>query len=299
MVNKKQIERDQRIKENIESKLNNEPNFIGYDLHVRVVNGHVTISGIVDTLLEAENAKSVVKSVDGIKTIENNITVSTDGAVDDSHVHMEVEQELENDPEIEDASINVTLQRGKVILDGKVSNLSQKQIAEKTASKAMGVKSIQNNLIVSQKERDDATIVNEINRLFSNEGLQNKDLEVDCENGKVKISGLAKITERDKAYTLATRVNGVKSVETHLVNTELGELDTGDRIAELVSASFSQDEKLRDLPIEIYEDEGHLVLEGMVSDNEQKREVDKLLHSLLEEYGQDLIAVENKIRLPD
>ncbi len=100
---------------------------------------------------------------------------------------------------------------------------------------------------------------------------------------------------------------GVKEVQDNLsvveevmgdaADTDKGELDGAVRVTREVQEAFQQDDQLKNLPITIYEAEGYLVLDGHVTDTEAKRRIDKLLHSLMEEYGEELVAVENKIRV--
>ncbi|ACB85644.1 BON domain-containing protein [Natranaerobius thermophilus] len=305
MSDQGQNNKDQELARKVDEAINNETDFSGYDINIRVVDGKVTLYGVVDTLSEVDHARKVVESIEGVEDIENNLTVSTDGAVDDSHVHMEVRQELEGEPRIKDASINVSVNNGNVYLQGTAKSLAEKNAVHEAASKAMGVKEIVDNIAVKPEEGrqkrpyDDASIVNEIQRTFSQEAEYNlgDKIEVRCQDGKVFMSGTASIEERDEARKLASKVSGVKEVNVHEVDTSRGELDRATQVTEKVKEAFSQDKTLQELPIEIYEENGHLVLDGIVRNTDQKEKVDKLLHTYMEEYGQDLISVDNKIRI--
>ena len=292
-----QKQKDEELKAKIEKAINSEKDFSGYDINVRVVDEHVTIYGVVDVLAGKNHANNVVESIEGVKEVENNLTISTDGQIYDGHIHMEVRQEIDGDPRLDDASIKISLRKGKAILEGEAKTLAQKQAAEKAASKAKGVTKVINKISVNNEENlDDASIVNEIRRHFSNEGIGDR-LEVTCHDGKVKITGIADKEEKKKSKELALQVPGVKNVSVSEINTRLGELDHSTAAAEKVKNAFLEDETLEELPIEIYEEEGHLVLDGIIDNTSQKRKIDQTLNSFMEEYGQDLVAVENKIRL--
>jgi osmotically-inducible protein OsmY len=300
-------DRDAELKQTVEEFLKKDKNLSGYDINVRVVKGKTTLQGVVDTLSEKNHARKVVESIEGVGEIENYLTVSTDGAVDDRHVYMEVRQELEGDPLLTDTRIKVLVNKGEVSLTGKAESLDMKQAAGEDAAKAMGVKRVINNIAVPELTEtddtgliitiDDNDIVNEIRRIFAAEGIENGRLKVSAEDGVVSLEGDLSIEERNRAMAAAGKIPGVKNVHAYLVNTEKGELSRAARAAEEIKRSFEEDLRLTKIPLNIYEKEGHLVLEGTVSNTEEKRLFDEKLHSLLEEFGKELVVVENKIRL--
>ncbi len=295
-----QKERDVRLKSSIESALSREKDFSGYDINVRVVNGKITLQGIVDTFTEKKHAHRVAASVEGVSEVENNLTISTDGAVDDRHVYMEVRQELEEDPLLRDIIFKVQVKKGVVTLRGEVESMAIKEAALEAAGKAMGVKEVINNLKVSKAyDMDDADIVNAIRRAFASQGINGDRIEVGCRRGVVSLKGSVGVEARNQVMALVTRVPGVKRVQVHLMDTSKEHLKDAARAAVEIKKSFALDKDLKDLSIDIYEEDGHLVLGGLLADAEEKRLVDRKLHSLLEEFGRDLTAVENKIRLPD
>ncbi len=308
MVKKEDFkDRDAELKQTVEEFLKKDKNLSGYDINVRVVKGKTTLQGVVDTLSEKNHARKVVESIEGVGEIENYLTVSTDGAVDDRHVYMEVRQELEGDPLLTDTRIKVLVNKGEVSLTGKAESLDMKQAAGEDAAKAMGVKRVINNIAVPELTEtddtgliitiDDNDIVNEIRRIFAAEGIENGRLKVSAEDGVVSLEGDLSIEERNRAMAAAGKIPGVKNVHAYLVNTEKGELSRAARAAEEIKRSFEEDLRLTKIPLNIYEKEGHLVLEGTVSNTEEKRLFDEKLHSLLEEFGKELVVVENKIRL--
>lgn len=296
---KGQKERDQKLKERLEAALEREKDFSGYDINVRVVNGRVTLQGIVDTLADKNHAHRAAAAVEGVGEIANRLTVSTDGAVDDRHVYMEVRQELMGDSRLEDVFLNVRVKKGVLTLGGKVESMAVKKAALETAAKAMGVTKIRDELkVFRDEETDDADIVNEVRRAFAVEGIEGDRVEVSCKKGVVSLKGTLDVGRRNRVLEVVSGVPGVKKVKAHLVDTSRGRKKEAALAAGEIKKSFAEDAKLWKLPIDIYEEDGHLVLEGMVADTEQKRLVEKKLHSLLEEFGRDLTAVENKIRLP-
>ncbi len=296
----RQQEKNKKLKDRLEAALAQEKDFKGYDINVRVVNGKITLQGIVDTLADKNHAHRVAARVEGAGEIENRLTISTDGAVDDRHIYMEVRQELAGPPILKDVFFNVKVKKGVLTLSGQVDSLIVKQAALEAAAKAMGITEIKDELkIIRGEDTDDADIVNEVRRTFAAEGIDDGRIEVSCKKGVVSLKGAMEIEQRNSIMKVASRVPGVKKIKAHLVDTSKGSQKEAALAAAQIKKSFDDDPHLQRLPVTIYEQEGHLVLEGLVADIHQKRLVDQKLHSLLEEYGRDLTAVENKIRLPD
>jgi hyperosmotically inducible protein len=292
--------RDDLLRIRLEKALKSDLNLSGYDINVRVVNGQVTLQGIVDVLADKDHAHRVAAAVEGAGEIENGITVSTDGAITDEDVYREIRQELEGNPHLNDMRVKVAVHEGIVTLTGTAESAGQKQGARDTVAKARGVKEIRNNLSVKTAENlDDASIVSEIQRVFIAEGIAGT-IKVAARKGVATLSGSAAVGERNRAIQAALRVPGVKEVVAHPVDTSEGELSrAAARAAEEVRTAFAADRALGGLPLSVYEREGRLVLEGTVADLEQKRQADRMLDSLLEEFGREFTAVENKIRLAD
>lgn len=300
MTTNKQKDGDDKLKSKLEASFSGAKDFSGYDINLRVAKGRVTLQGIVDTLADKNHAHSLAAAMEGVREIENKLTVSTDGAVDDRHVYMEVEQELTGDPRLEDAFFNVKVKKGVVTLGGQVESMALKQAAVEAAAKAMGVTEIKDEIkVLRQEGADDADIVNEIQRVFAAKGIKGNSTEVSCKKGIVTLKGSMGIKERKKVIEAVSAVAGVKRVKAHLIDTSRGDLKKAALAAAEIKKSFEKDRDLDKLPISIYEEEGHLVLEGLLANTEQKRLVDQKLHGLLEEYGRELTAVENKIRLVD
>jgi hyperosmotically inducible protein len=144
-------EKDRVLERRVQEALAKEKDFSGYDLNTRVVDGEVNIYGIVDTLADKEHAERVVSAVEGVRKLENDLTVSTDGAVDDRQVYMEVRQELDGDPRLQGSMIKLQVHKGNVTLSGQVENAALRAAAAESAGKAMGVKKIINNIQVDSK----------------------------------------------------------------------------------------------------------------------------------------------------
>jgi len=178
--------------------------------------------------------------------------------------------------------------------------MEKKHAVKEAASKAMGVKQIIDHTTVSNEaEVDDATLMNEVRKTFVEKRIDNKRIRVSVKDRIVSLKGEVSIKERNRALEAAAKVPGVRKVNTYLINTEKGELTKAARAAAEIKKSFSEDLKINRIPIRIHEKEGRLILEGLVGDLEQKKLIDEKLRYVKNEFGKELLSVENKIRLPD
>jgi hyperosmotically inducible periplasmic protein len=120
--------------------------FKGYDINVTAKNGHVNLQGIVDVLADIDRAVEFAQEFPGVRTVENGLTISTDGALDDDDVYLEVTQELEGDPRVNEEKIHFTVEKGVVTLLGETDSADVREAAAKVAAKARGVRNVRNNI---------------------------------------------------------------------------------------------------------------------------------------------------------
>jgi len=133
---------DRKLREKIQSMLDSHKEFKGYGLEVDVHRGKVQLSGIVDTQADGNRAVAAISNIDGVKEVENGTTISTDGAINDSEVAMEVAEELEADPRVNTGHVGAESVKGRVYLQGNVDSPEEEQAAINAASKARGVKEV-------------------------------------------------------------------------------------------------------------------------------------------------------------
>lgn len=151
MANKKS---DQELQQQIHSLFKRNKNFQGYDLKVQVVEGEVQLQGIVDVLQEKEQAEELVHSIPGINGVANAISISTDGAINDKDVIMEVQEELEANTEVDLHHIGMEKvnSHGTVVLKGKTGDPAEIEAAVQAASKARGVTKVLDQVKLKEEE---------------------------------------------------------------------------------------------------------------------------------------------------
>jgi hyperosmotically inducible protein len=107
----------------------------------------------VDSSKEKQQAGDVARKVDGVQSVQNDITVkkaneSTGEVIDDSILTAKVKAALIADSSTKAHQINVETKGGVVQLSGFVDNAASKSAATNVAKSVTGVKDVKNELSV-------------------------------------------------------------------------------------------------------------------------------------------------------
>jgi hyperosmotically inducible protein len=132
-------ESDDAVRRRVQRVLDQDTETGVYGLKANVINGEVQLTGIVDTLSEKEKVNKIVSSLEGVRGINNGISISTDGALDDEDVTFEVMEELNSDPRVDLKHIGARSVKGTVFLNGTVADPEERDAAVSAASRARGV----------------------------------------------------------------------------------------------------------------------------------------------------------------
>jgi hyperosmotically inducible protein len=147
MIDKgKQAPGNNKLAEELYDAFHKEKEFSGYDINVTAHGGQVNLQGIVDVMADVHRAVNFAKAFPGVDGVENDLTVSSDGAIDDDDVYLEVTQELGSDPAVNEENIHFTVQHGVVSLLGEADSQEERDRAFIAASKARGVRTINNQI---------------------------------------------------------------------------------------------------------------------------------------------------------
>jgi hyperosmotically inducible protein len=144
---------DSRVKDALSD--NTEYKFEG--VNVTAFKGTVQLSGFVDTYAQKYNAASIARKVQGVKDVDNDITVKSDGDrstgeyVDDKSLTARVDSALGDNPDYKFEDVNVTVLQGTVQLSGFVNTTDQKTKAGEIATHVQGVQNVVNNITVKDK----------------------------------------------------------------------------------------------------------------------------------------------------
>lgn len=204
---------DETIIANIHEKLHEKMQASAMDIKATSRDGYVHLSGIVDLYSEKKLAEEIAIHTEGIKGIENKITVAMDSNITDKHIEKEVLNKLQSQDNEAVAGVGVKVTDGVVSLMGNLSTLNDSNKAMHIAATARGVKDVVSNIEVGRGEYTDTGISNKILQELSNTELSFKDLARDVSGGVVTLSGFLNSKEEIEIATeIAMGVEGVKKV---------------------------------------------------------------------------------------
>lgn len=133
-------------------------NLNSFDINTDVHQGVVTLTGKVDSKVDKALAQELVESLDGVKSVDNKLTVLSNKNADDdsvmtalmdSKVETVVKTKLLVESEVNGTDIEVEVTEGTVVLTGEVQSDSEKQLAVAIAKNTNDVKKVVNKLTVS------------------------------------------------------------------------------------------------------------------------------------------------------
>ena len=139
----------------VKSALLSDQDIKGFDIKVETRKGIVLLSGFVDNQARADRAMLVVRAVDGVKGVENNMTikdghVTVGNKVDDSIVTTKVKSALLSDPGVKSVDIAVVTRKGEVQLSGFVDNQAQIDRAIEVTRAVDGVQGVVNQMSIKK-----------------------------------------------------------------------------------------------------------------------------------------------------
>lgn len=149
---------EQRITKEVRHELVMLPYYSVFDnLAYKVEGNTVTLLGQVTRPSLKSDAENVVKKIEGVETVVNNIEVLPPSPIDDQ-IRRAMFRKLYGDPVLNKYAwgavppIHIIVNNGRVTLEGVVDNESDKNVADIRAKEVPGVFEVQNNLrVVSAK----------------------------------------------------------------------------------------------------------------------------------------------------
>ncbi len=127
----------------------------GFEIKVETRKGQVQLSGFVDTQAHIDNAIALTGKVEGVKGVENGMSLKDGKAtvgntVDDSIVTAKVKSALLADPDIKSFDIAIATRKGEVQLSGYVDNQAQINRAIDIARGVEGVQKVNNEMSIKK-----------------------------------------------------------------------------------------------------------------------------------------------------
>lgn len=128
----------------------------GRQIDVETTNGQVLLRGTVDSDAAKQAAEGIAKSLDGVKSVKNDLEIvapSAQEAVEnnDEILTAQVKEDMAKEPDFKNADIAVQTHAGVVSLTGEVRDIMMSANASWIAWQVPGVKSVKNDLTMKEQ----------------------------------------------------------------------------------------------------------------------------------------------------
>jgi osmotically-inducible protein OsmY len=213
---------DLTLRQNVLDELEFEPSIDAAEIGVVADNGTVTLTGHVRTYAQRVKAEEIVRRVNGVRAIAEEIEVRPAGAhlTADDEIAKRIVQRLDWNTSIPAGNVKAKVDKGWVTLTGQVEWYYQKDLAGDEVRYLTGVTGVTNQIVI--KPPVTATDV----RQHIEEALK-RDAEVEARaiqvkvlNNRVTLEGKVRTwAERQAAERAAWSARGVVNVVDHIAVT--------------------------------------------------------------------------------
>lgn len=274
---------DEQISGDVVDALVSDPATESYEVDVLVHDGHVALSGTVDSWQEKELVEIVARGVSGVRGVTNDVTIAASVDRSDHELRTEIESALRWNVLVDDGLIGVAVEDGVVRLDGTVGSAAEKRQARNTAWVSGVVEVDDDALQVARWARDDdlrSTPYPDVDDAHVRSALKDalardprvRAYSVDASvlNGVVTLRGVVgDLKARFAAEEAARHTVGAISVRNHLkVRPELER--SNEAIEEDVQEAFLRDPVVDRFDTTIVVDDGTVYLHGAVGSSFEK-----------------------------
>jgi osmotically-inducible protein OsmY len=212
---------DDELRENIREELTQDLRMVSpYELDIEVVNGNVTLRGLVRSPYERRFAIEDTGDVVGVGRVEDLLAVWPE-LREDRAVRDNIQFEMGLDSVLNGQDLGIGVAGGIVTLTGKVDSVYEKVHAEEVASRVRGVRDVVNAIQVTGAPMfPDAAIRDAVKRRLEANTLTGSAadrISVKVENGRVTIAGAVDTwAQFREAARVAFRTRGVSSLDNQL-----------------------------------------------------------------------------------
>ena len=269
--------------------------------------GMVVLAGEVPNLLAHDRAIRIATSVKGVRAVDDNLIV-TPAERADHEIERDIETAFALNPATEYWEINAIVSDGRVTLQGVVESFAEQTLAASVAKGVRGVREVTNQVQVDYGiQREDREIAHEVVQLLRwNTQVDSDSIEVDVENGIVKLSGTVdSLFAKEEAERLA-RVSGARRIDAQGLRVAIGGegvesrwADPGDDdIAAGVRMALSLDPRIPAEDVKVSVKDGTVTLGGRVGDEQARRaamEMARRTHGVEDVRNQLAVAPEKEV----
>lgn len=139
---------DTAITAKVRAKLNGTDRLNDANINIQTTNGVVTLTGKVEDVQAKDQASQLAQRVDGVKSVDNQLDVSTgplqqgERVASDSWITTKVKSKLVADNAQQGVKVNVSTENGVVTLKGTLPNEHDVQHVTSLARQVDGVKEV-------------------------------------------------------------------------------------------------------------------------------------------------------------
>ena len=210
----------------VEAALSRDGYLAGYPIDVTAESGTIRLAGEIPNLFHKERAEEQVRAVPGVRSVINELVVSSQSILmassvppTDQELQQWVYDELLADPRVDVDNLKIVASRGVVSMLGWVDSAFAKQTAERVATRVYGVARVQNQLEVRPVHRADEEIRQDLISNFNRDAmLAGQKISVAVHQGSAILSGeVPENAVKVHALRLASRVVGVRHITNQLI----------------------------------------------------------------------------------
>jgi osmotically-inducible protein OsmY len=217
------METDKKIQENVMEEIKYDPllDSISSSIGVAVKDGVVTLTGHVETFIQKHAIEEVVKRVKGVSfvAVDIAVTLGVKHRHDDTAIANAIKEAFKHLSVLDYEDLDVTVDEGVVTLEGTLRWDHQRQAAEEYVRNVTGVRSVNNNIELSDEPCDARTVTEKINSAFHRHAtLDAANIKVEIAGRKAVLSGKVRSwIEKKDAENVAWSSPGVRTVENKIV----------------------------------------------------------------------------------
>jgi osmotically-inducible protein OsmY len=207
---------DTQLQHDVLEELKWEPGIDHADIGVAVIDGVVSLSGIVKSYAEKLLAEQAAQRVSGVRALAEALIVRYPGQrkSSDAEIAKRVRDIIAWDPLVPDDRIAVKVEGGRVTLSGKVEWRYQADRASRAAGRITGVTGV-TNLVVVDPKIDPVDVRQRIEDALKRHAMLDASrIDVMVEGHKVRLGGkVGSWQERDLIERAAWSAPGVTQIE--------------------------------------------------------------------------------------
>jgi osmotically-inducible protein OsmY len=188
------------------------------DIDVSVTDGVVTLTGAVTSYAKKMAAQEAAHRVTGVLDVANDIEVMIPSTRTDTEIAQAVRSALEWDALVPDEQIESTVSDGWVTLEGEVTNIREREDAERVVRRLTGVRGVYNRIIVVTPKVDPDELRSNIEDALERRADREAErLRIEVRDGTVELWGRVHSWQEKRAVIGSiSHAPGVREVSDHL-----------------------------------------------------------------------------------